>query len=169
MAAKECKIRDCNKTILARGYCSAHYDKFIISPEYRAWKNMKNRCYYKGYPGYKNWGGRGITICDEWLHDFKAFYNYIGDRPTIKHSIDRIDNDGNYEPGNIRWSTSHEQLINKRPYSNSGHKYIYKIKLKNNITRYVVKITKYIGTVNTIDDAIVLLKKRRLYYECQKT
>lgn len=84
-------------------------------PEYRNWKKMKSRCSAKSGPYYKNWAGRGITVCDEWVNDFWAFYNHIGPKPSNKHSIDRIDNDKGYEPGNVRWATQSEQLYNRRP------------------------------------------------------
>jgi len=78
---------------------------------------MKSRCYNIRTEQYKNWGGRGITVCDEWRakDGFKAFHLYIGDRPEKGYSLDRIDNNGNYEPGNIRWATAKEQSNNQRP------------------------------------------------------
>lgn len=60
------------------------------------------------------YGGRGITMCSEWKDDFYSFLDYIGKKPTLKHSLDRIDNNGNYEPGNVKWSTPHEQQSNTR-------------------------------------------------------
>ena len=83
-------------------------------PEYSSWAGMKQRCYNKNAPFYKYYGGRGIIICDEWLHSFEAFYKHIGPRPTPNHSVDRIDNDGNYAPGNVRWATHSEQMLNTR-------------------------------------------------------
>ena len=82
---------------------------------YRIWNNMKNRCYRKSYHAYNHYGGRGITICNEWLHDFQAFYDWAmanGYRDDL--SIDRIDSNGNYCPKNCRWATMTEQNKNKR-------------------------------------------------------
>ena len=84
------------------------------SPEYRAWIEMKTRCYNPKATGFQYWGGRGITICDEWRFNFMSFFTYVGVKPTPKHSIDRIDVNGNYEPGNVRWATSMEQNNNQR-------------------------------------------------------
>ena len=84
------------------------------SPEYVAWTSMKRRCMDPNATGFKNYGGRGIKVCDEWLNDFTAFYDHVGPRPTSKHSLDRIDNDGDYEPGNVRWATSQAQAKNRR-------------------------------------------------------
>lgn len=91
----------------------------IKTKEYSSWENMMHRCYNIDYLKYKNYGGRGIRVCDEW-RDFGQFYKDMGAKPSPKHSIDRINNDGNYEPGNCRWATSEEQSNNK-----SNNKYIY--------------------------------------------
>lgn len=85
--------------------------------EYRAWINMRQRCFNERHSSYKYYGGRGITICDRW----KSFQNFISDmgmKPSSKHSIDRINNDGNYEPTNCRWATDLEQQNNSRQCRN---------------------------------------------------
>ena len=84
------------------------------TPEYRTWGAMIGRCYNKNTPNYIDYGGRGITVCDEWRESYLMFLGHIGRRPSAEHSIDRIDNDGNYEPGNVRWTTASIQNSNKR-------------------------------------------------------
>jgi hypothetical protein len=85
------------------------------SSEYRAWSSIKTRCLNPADPHYPDYGGRGITICDRWRYDFAAFLADMGRKPSPRLSIDRIDNDGNYEPGNCRWATTKQQAMNKRP------------------------------------------------------
>lgn len=80
----------------------------------RAYKEMKKRCYSEGNPGYKNYGGRGIKVCDRWRYSFRAFCHDMGNSPTAKHSLDRINNNGNYEPDNCRWATTVQQSRNRR-------------------------------------------------------
>ena len=84
---------------------------------YSAWHGIKRRCFNPNFKSYSNYGGRGITICDEWNDDFQAFYDYVSKLPHFGeegYTLDRINNDGNYEPNDLRWATVKEQLRNRR-------------------------------------------------------
>lgn len=88
---------------------------------YHVWQAMKDRCNNPKNKRFRDWGGRGIAIYDEWQDDFQAFYNYVSKLPHFGeagYSIDRINNDGNYEPNNIRWATRMEQNRNRRNVKN---------------------------------------------------
>ena len=85
---------------------------------YAEYRSMKNRCYNEQAHNYKYYGGRGIKMCDRWRDDIHAFYDDVSILPNFReegYSLDRIDNDGDYEPGNVRWATIKEQCNNRRP------------------------------------------------------
>lgn len=82
--------------------------------EYRAWCNILTRCSNPRIGCYKHYGGRGIRVCERWAMSYENFLADMGRAPSPKHSIDRIDHDGNYEPGNCKWSTQKEQVRNTR-------------------------------------------------------
>lgn len=81
---------------------------------YDSYLKMKGRCYNVKRKDYERYGGRGIIVCDRWLESFDNYYEDMGNKPSPNHSVDRIDNNGNYEPSNCKWSTYAEQNRNRR-------------------------------------------------------
>lgn len=91
------------------------------TPEYRIWAGMIGRCTYPSHTGWKDYGGRGIQVCQRWRESFLAFLADVGPLPGPGFSIDRFpNNNGNYEPGNVRWATRKQQAANKRPRAKKG-------------------------------------------------
>lgn len=88
--------------------------RLVGTKVYRAWSHMKDRCQNPLNPEYRNYGGRGISVCDEWKHDFEKFLSHIGNPPSPAHQLDRIDNDAGYCPGNVRWASPSENSRNTR-------------------------------------------------------
>ena len=122
--------------------------KLRKDPLYYVWSNIKKRCLNVNDSVYHNYGGRGIIICDEWKNDFKAFHDHVIGLVSygeFRMTLDRIDNDGNYEPGNVRWATPHEQTINQRIRKNntSGYVGVYP-----KLGRYAAQITIMGNTVH---------------------
>jgi len=113
---------------------------------YKVWSSMKDRCSNKNNVGYKNYGGRGIRVYDDWITDFISFKEWaIKNGYTENLTIDRINNDGNYEPNNCRWVTPKIQSMNKR-YKPSNSGYLGVVKNKNN--RFVSSVSINNKTIN---------------------
>lgn len=95
------------------------------TPEYKSWSEMKQRCLNPKMAAYDDYGGRGITIYGPWIDSFTEFYKYVGPRPAPGYTLDRINNNGNYEPGNVRWASKATQAANRRNtkfYDFHGHR-----------------------------------------------
>lgn len=109
--AKQCR-KGCSLGVHTKHRATTHTTK---SKEYTAWISMKQRCTNPRAQNYHNYGGRGISVCAEWIDSFEAFLSHVGYAPEGgRISIDRIDNNGNYEPGNVRWATPYQQVMNRR-------------------------------------------------------
>jgi hypothetical protein len=85
-----------------------------VAPELSCWRGFIRRCTDPKDDSFSYYGGRGISVCERWLNSYPAFLENMGRKPSPKHSLDRIDNDGNYEPGNCRWATKTQQMRNRR-------------------------------------------------------
>lgn len=83
-------------------------------PEYACWKAMRQRCMNPLAEGYEYYGGRGITVDQSWVESIAVFIRDVGQRPSPRHSLERIDNDGHYQPGNVKWALPVEQARNRR-------------------------------------------------------
>jgi hypothetical protein len=99
---------------IQRSTIHGHSTREDMSDTYVIWCGIKTRCFNENEPAYKNYGARGITMCDRWKDSFENFLEDMGERPSKKHSIDRIDNEKGYEPGNCKWATRAEQARNNR-------------------------------------------------------
>jgi hypothetical protein len=148
------------------------------------WNHIKNRCYNPNRQFYKHYGGRGIKVYEAWINDMKAFYDYVTVLPNYDEdnlglnglTLDRINNDGNYEPGNLRWTDMHTQAVNRRNtqtgtsaftgVSKSGGRWCSYIKLHGNM----INIGRYDSEIEAASARYLYIKKHGLCeYAIQQT
>src|ERR1035437_7538077 len=91
------------------------YAEEMGTVEYKCWIGLKNRCLNPNNSAFKYYGAREIKVCDRWMNSYENFLADMGKKPSASHSIDRINNDGDYEPSNCRWATPIQQAANRRP------------------------------------------------------
>jgi hypothetical protein len=185
---RKCSIENCVKVHYGHGYCDMHYKRYKKYGDanyttrvhtnqtkhelYQVWSAIKSRCNDSGNKDYNKYGGRGITVCERWLgkHGFNNFRADMGNRPTKTNSIDRINNDGNYEPNNCRWGTKSQQSRNRglSRKNKSGVTGVWKAKrAKRNkwvAAIYVNGKTKRLGYFDYKNDAVKARKEAELIY-----
>jgi conserved hypothetical protein len=126
------------------------------TPIYKKWKTIKGRCFNPNASNYKWYGERGITMCKEWKNDFSKFYEDVGDIPFEGAELDRIDNNGNYEPNNVRWVDHRTNSNNRRKYHNkTGYT---GVTYKPELNKYQAQLFKnkefiYLGVFETAEEA----------------
>lgn len=140
-------------------------EKFKLSPEYSSWKNAKTRSFNPNAKSADRYINKGVTMCDEWAENFSAFYEYIGPRPSLDHSLERIDNTGNYEPGNVKWATRQEQINNREVTNfadyNGAKTPLAEISRKTDVPYFTLVARLKAG--KTGDDLIAPVKKAKKY------
>lgn len=182
---KMCRINGCKNMAATKGLCSKHYQRLLSHGnifysghrdhrfldhcrEWRTWDGMKQRCYNPKSPSYKNYGGRGVKVCDRWLGKEGFFYFYLdmGPKPKGKfpsgkpfYSIDRIDPNGDYCPENCRWATALTQQTNR---TNNNLMPGISYNVKNTNKKWTASITihgkRYYKSFKTIEEALAQRK-----------
>lgn len=153
----EISFKDRYKVV--RGLCGACecqlFHNYSKTPLYNRWKGIKNRCLNPNALSYKHYGGRGIKICERWKNSFEYFLEDMGYPPTPHHQLDRIDNDGDYEPDNCRWVKPTQNVNNQREKTNNktGYPNVSYKRGKYESGFQFNKKYYHVGTFNTAEEA----------------
>lgn len=172
---KVCAVEDCESKLIARSYCEKHYDSFMKygdplktwtgfrlqskHPLYFTWRSMNRRCDTPSQQRYERYGGRGIKVCDRWtgIGGFANFLEDMGDKPGEDYQLDRIDNNGDYEPDNCRWTTRSDNQLNKSTGKDNTSGYKGVGTFVNNRGQFYWRArigTRTIGYYETFDEAL---------------
>lgn len=185
-----CSIDNCDRKHYGKGLCSLHANRLkqhgdvnYVNPDieyhgfsktslYKVWAHIKQRTQNESNPYFFNYGGRGIKICNRWFSSFVAFHEDVGDKPSKVHTIDRIDNDGNYScgkcdecqannwPMNVRWATRSQQSLNQRRGRVAEFGYRGVTRYKN---KYQARVSQtYVGLYKTPEEAALAYNKKAI-------
>lgn len=137
------------------------------TPEHNIWATLKQRCSNEGLHNYSRYGGRGIKVCHRWQDSFENFLADMGKRPSDRHSIDRIDTNGDYTPENCRWATVQEQARNRNA-RNQSRLGIVGVTQRGDKFRSYINISlgtrKWLGTYDTLEEAVYARKNAEAIY-----
>lgn len=163
-----CKSKPCNNICTKEiEYCQNCYYMNVTKkrkPLYSTWSSIKQRCENKDNKHYPYYGGRGIKVCKRWSDSYELFEKDVGKKPSPKHSLDRINNDGDYEPGNVRWADRTVQMLNRRKVSKTKSGVVGVLWDKRDKI-WIAKIGVYgksitIGYYRNLEDAILARKNK---------
>lgn len=175
-----CNVDGCDRAVRAKQMCGVHRRRLLAGkplnrpirtrvmhglskshPLYKTWQGMRSRCGVVSDGQYKHYGARGIKVCERW-NDFSKFVEDVGEKPTPKHQLDRIDNNGNYEPTNVRWVLPRQQLFNQRisKRNKSGYRNIFWEERRGKwlVNIAVNRKTIFVGRYEILEDAIAAQK-----------
>lgn len=176
----QCDVNGCDRA----AYCYAHYQRLLNgsldncnpirvknkhgmsnTPLYKVWTSMQQRCLNSKNSAYRDYGGRGIKVCERWQDNFANFVEDMGERMEGM-TLERIDNDGNYEPNNCRWATRQEQVWNRRVLkrSLSGVTGVHKLRNRWRAVIMVDRKAIHLGYYAKLEDAINARKQAELKY-----
>lgn len=162
VVAGKCHSCGCYQREKARNNKNRETHGLTLSPEYGSWCKMKSRCYNKNNSRYYRYGERGIIVCERWINSFENFYEDMGNKPGEDYSIDRINNDGNYEKSNCRWATPKQQANNQSYHGGKGVSFRDNLFISQ-LGRKGMRI--YLGQFKTFSEAEEMSNKFKIWFD----